>query len=379
MSINENATPLSGLNELRPKSNSKKKKEDFEELFLSIPNQHIRPLYNTLTNKDQLEQWKERKNTIDKGKATYKVKNNELSITTKDAEIKYSFPNLARTSKSCKNLFVYFMYKVGLQNVTTDLFDDLSVEFPIQELIDLKLYSSLDTARRGFKKAAKEVAGFLIEATITDKKGKKSVTTGFGYIPLFTGVYYYKNACCFKLNKNINWSIFFLKTFFYLPKSYFVLYETAQDLMFNIFSIARQRTAQLVDKGFFTMSFRNIQAILNLPKENETPHPTRDILKPILDAVKSIKEAESSKDFILSPDYNRNGSIIEILDNGVLTVTLKGFYSQKLLEIDEKKQKKIAAANKKKERIIEQAKIKNLSEKLKKEDIECQNKNSKSL
>lgn len=348
--------------------------EETREHFLSIPNQNIRPFYNTLTNKDQLELWKERKNIIDKGKATYRVKDNELSITTKDAEIKYSFPDLAKTSKSCKNVFVYFMYKVGLQNITTNLFDDLSVEFPIQELIDLKLYSSLDTARRGFKTAAKEIASFLIEASITDRKEKSSITKGFGYIPLFTGVYYYKNACYFKLNKDINWSVFFLKTFFYLPKSYFALYETAQDLMFNIFSIARQRTAQIADKGFFTMSFRNIQAILKLPKENETPHPTRDILKPIIDAVDSIKKAESSKDFIITLDYNRNGSITEILDNGVLTVHLKGFYSQKLLEIDEKKQEKITAATKRQERIIEQAKIKNLSEKLKKEDNECQKK-----
>ena len=352
--------------------------EEIREHFLSIPNQNIRPLYNTLTNKDQLELWKERKNIIDKGKATYRVKGNKLSIITKDAEIKYSFPDLAKTSKSCKNVFVYFMYKVGLQNITTNLFDDLSVEFPIQELIDLKLYSSLDTARRGFKTAAREIASFLIEASITDRKGKNSIT-GVGYIPLFTGVYYYKNACYFKLNKDINWSVFFLKTFFYLPKSYFALYETAQDLMFNIFSIARQRTAQIADKGFFTMGFRNIQAILKLPKENKTPHPTRDILKPIIDAVDSIKKAESSKDFIITLDYNRNGSITEILDNGVLTVHLKGFYSQKLLEIDEKKQEKITAATKKQERIIEQAKIKNLSEKLKKEDIQCQKKDSESL
>ena len=101
-----------------------------------------------------------------------------------------AFGELATRVKNMKPQIVYAEGNLKLRDYT----NKEGKTFPIQELIDLKLYSSLDTARRGFKTAAREIASFLIEASITDRKGKNSIT-GVGYIPLFTGVYYYKNAC----------------------------------------------------------------------------------------------------------------------------------------------------------------------------------------
>lgn len=356
--------------------------EEIREHFLSIPNQNIRPLYNSMSNKSDLQQFITRQNAIGKGKQDWQVNsfNTKLSYKSKNAdlEIVFSTPK-KKLSKGCKNIFIYSLHKLGQQNITTNLFEDLSIEFPMQDLIDLGMYSSLRACRQAFNTAIDELTSIKIKASIKEKNSSKTVTTNNDITVMFIKAGYTRGNCYILLNKHIDWNLFALKTFALLPKSYFPLYESAQDLMFNIFSLARQKKQDIASKGYFTIGFRTIQSWLNLPDEKATPQAKRDTLGAIEKAVNAIKEAENSKDFIITLDYNRNGSIAEILNEGYITIHLKGIYAQKIIEINERQQAKITAENKKQERIIEQAKIKNLSEKLKKEDIQCQNKDSESL
>lgn len=355
--------------------------EETREHFLSIPNQNIRPLYNSMSNKSDLQQFITRQNAIGKGKQDWQLNSSNSKISYKsenaDLEIEFSTPK-KKLSKGCKNIFIYSLHKLGQQNITTNLFEDLSIEFPMQDLIDLGMYSSLRACRQAFNTAIDELTSIKLKASIKEKNRSKTVTNN-DITVMFIKAGYTRGNCYILLNKHIDWNLFALKTFALLPKSYFPLYESAQDLMFNIFSLARQKKQDIASKGYFTIGFRTIQSWLNLPDEKATPQAKRDTLGAIEKAVNAIKEAENSKDFIITLDYNRNGSIAEILNEGYITIHLKGIYAQKIIEINERQQAKITAANKKQERIIEQAKIKNLSEKLKKEDIQCQNKDSESL
>ena len=348
--------------------------EEIREHFLSIPNQNIKPLYNSMTNKSDLQQFITRQNAIGKGKQDWQLNssNTKLSYKSQNAELEIEFSTpKKKLSKGCKNIFIYSLHKLGQQNITTNLFEDLSIEFPMQDLIDLGMYSSLRACRQAFNTAIEELTSIKLKASITEKNRSRTVTKNNDITVMFIKAGYTRGNCYILLNKHIDWNLFALKTFALLPKSYFPLYESAQDLMFNIFSLARQRKTDIASKGYFTIGFRTIQSWLNLPDEKTAPQAKRDTLGAIEKAVKAITEAENSKDFVITLDYNRNGSIAEILNEGYLTIHLKGIYSQKLLELNEKQQAKITAETKKKERII---KTKNLSEKLKKEDIECQKK-----
>ena len=197
--------------------------EEIREHFLSIPNQNIRPLYNSMSNKSDLQQFITRQNAIAKGKQDWQLNSSNTKLSYKsenaDLEIEFSTPK-KKLSKGCKNIFIYSLHKLGQQNITTNLFEDLSIEFPMQDLIDLGMYSSLRACRQAFNTAIDELTSIKLKASIKEKNHSKTVTNN-DITVMFIKAGYTRGNCYILLNKHIDWNLFALKTFALLPKSYF--------------------------------------------------------------------------------------------------------------------------------------------------------------
>lgn len=337
--------------------------------LVSIPNQNTRYIYNSLTNSNNLELFKNRANKTSKGKAEYRVNGDNTAIIQKTANAEITLDLGGKISRPTKNIALWIFHKLGLQNITTNLFEDLSIEFPMQDLIDLGMYKELKNAYAGFNKAKNELTNIKLNAVVKNGKDKdlKKVTNDTTVMFIKAG---YSNGTCYiMLNKYINWSVFSLQSYALIPKVYWKLSPKAQDLLYNIFSYARQQTgSHKANEITFNMSFRNIQNILSLPDETATNKPKQLIITPILEAIEECQKYvnENKEDFIIIPNYDKNGNIKAFLD-GYLTVTLKGVYASKIIEIADNKSKIIQYEQAKKERIAEQAQAKVLASKIKKD------------
>lgn len=425
-------------------------KDITEELQLySIPNQHTRFIINSLTNSSNLDLFKTRSNKIAKGKAQYRTNENNTAILKKTDKAEIAIDLGGAISRPTKNIALYMLHLLGLQNITTNLFNDESIEFPLADLVEIGMYKKTKYAREGFYKAHKELANIKLSAVIKNEKGE---INNFNTSNMFINVGLYRGTCYFNLNHIIDWSVF-CTTYALLPKTYWSLTVNAQDLFYNIFSLARQQTKGHKEKEIsFNISFRNIQAIMNLPseyiteediysfidnktkpREDEKPeerdqdkiltainnitkaynlsikeikdkislieplekkekpeleqkeladikdlitliksqirkNPKRDIMEPILKAIEECQNREDAKreNFIITPVYDKNGNIKTFLD-GYLQVTLKNIYAEKIIEISNKRERYIQLEKDRQERIKEQAHIKALANKIKKD------------
>lgn len=425
-------------------------KDITEELQLySIPNQHTRFIINSFTNSSNLDLFKTRSNKIAKGKAQYRTNEDNTAILKKTDKAEITIDLGGSISRPTKNIALYMLHLLGLQNITTNLFNDESIEFPLADLVEIGMYKQTKYAREGFYKAHKELANIKLSAVIKNEKGE---INNFNTSNMFIDVGLNRGTCYFNLNHIINWSVF-CTTYALLPKTYWSLTVNAQDLFYNIFSLARQQTKGHKEKEIsFNISFRNIQAIMNLPSEyiteediysfidnkieslkKKTPgeqaqdkiltainnitkaynlsikeikdkislveplekkekpeleqkeladikalialiksqirkNPKRDIMEPILKAIEECQNREDAKreNFIITPVYDKNGNIKTFLD-GYLQVTLKNIYAEKIIEISNKRERYIQLEKDRQERIKEQAHIKALANKIKKD------------
>lgn len=350
--------------------NTQDTSEDKRNNLLSIPNQNIRFLYNAQTNSSNLDLFKTRATKNSKGKAQYLVNNTNTAIIQKTANTEITLDLGGKISRPTKNIALYIFHKLGLQNITTNLFEDLSIEFPLSDLVDVGMYKENKNARAGFNKAKDELTSFKLKALVRVENSKdlKKVTDSDTTVMFIKGGIS-RGTCYIVLNKYINWNQFALQTFALIPKTYWSLPANAQDLFYNIFSRARQKKRGIKDNSIcFNMSFRYIQEILNLPEETATKNPKRNIIEPILKAVEDCQTREDAQkeNFILEPIYNRNGNIKDFLD-GYLQITLKDFYVEKIIEIANNQTLFIEKQKEKTERIKEQAQAKLLADKIKKE------------
>ena len=110
-----------------------------------------------------------------------------------------------------------------------------------------------------------------------------------------------------------------------------------------------------------------LQQILDLPDENVTKNPGRDIKEPILNAIAEISEMENG-DIVIEPMYNTNGNIIEFLEEGYARISLHNEYLDYFGDLAKTKKAKIENTMKKREEIAEKAKIKALANKIEKDE-----------
>ena len=190
--------------------------------------------------------------------------------------------------------------------------------------------------------------------------------TDSGIEVLFPGAHIKNGIVEIYLNKRINWQLFALQYFSILPKEYFSLSDNAADTLLNIVMLARKRLNDIGKNGSFNMSFKTLQQILDLPDETVTKNPGRDIKEPILNAVAEITKILNG-DIVVEPVYNTNGNIIEFLEDGYAKISLYNEYLEHFGELAKTKKTKIEGAKKKREEIVDRAKVKAMANKLEKE------------
>lgn len=296
------------------------------------------------SNIQVLERGKERRIELNSGKAQVTI---ELSDIDK----------MAGSNKTAKKMFVLALIKANEQAIHNGELTRNYVSFPLQELVRIGFYKTPQSARKGFKSGMDTLTSLKVKGKL--QKGKKKSTTIEALEVLFTGARITKGQCIIYFNDRISWN-FLAQYFTIIPVYYFELSNRASDLLYYIFYLARQHTKDIQERGYFTISFRSLQARLNLPSEIGNTNPYRTIKQPIEEAIEEIETAHSgyynSTELALLPVYDDLAPISDFLDTGYLKVTLSGDFSRTFIELSKKQTKQIAAAEKRKNAIIDQAK-----------------------
>ena len=328
---------------------------------------------------------------------TYEVKkkgNRRLvTMTTQkgDSEVTIELTNIDKltgSNKPAKKLFVLSLIKANEQAIHNGVLTRDYISFPLKELLDIGFYTTLQSARKGFDNGADALTSLKIKGRVS--KSKKKVTditeekdSGGTYAleVLFTGATREKGQCFIYLNPRIKWGAL-TQYFTILPTYYFRLSNRASDLLYYIFYLARQhtgekdiveiedeKTGKKTQAVVFNISFRAIQHRLQLPNEKGAANPQRDIKDAIERAIEELednhKTTYDNMEFSLLPVYDDNAPITSFLDNGYLKVSLTGSFATAFIELSKDTARQIAEAEKRKERIIEQAMIKATADKIK--------------
>lgn len=267
-------------------------------------------------------------------------------------------------NKPAKKLFVLTLIKANEQAIFNGELGRDYISFPLQELIDIGFYKTIQSARNGFKTALDALTDIKVSGEL--QKTKKNKISVIGLHP-FRKAWIEKNQCYIQLESDFNWS-FIAQYFTILPRYYFKLPNRASDLLYYIFFLARQHTRDIEERGYFTISFRAIQHRLQLPNEKGLNNPQRDIKQPIEDAIEQLETEHSqyygNMEFSLLPVYDDTASIADYLDNGYLQVSLKGAFAQTFIEISKDTAKQIETSQKRTARITEKALALNMAKKI---------------
>lgn len=262
---------------------------------------------------------------------------------------------LTGSNKPAKKLFMFNLIKMNEQAYNRGTLKRNYIQFSLQELIDIGFYSSLRSARTGFNSGMDILTSLKVKGSM--KKGKKEITTALEV--LFTGANIKNGVCTVFLNERINWA--FIASFYtILPQYSFKLTNKAFDLTLYVFYLARQNIKQIKEKGYFTISLRAIQNQLVLPNELDCINPTRDIKKPIADAITEILHYE--QEFNIEIMSDNNAPIATYLNNGYIKIYFNKNHAKYFIDLYENNKKRIETTKKKREKIIEKAitkKIKN--------------------
>lgn len=276
-----------------------------------------------------------------------------VTIETRSASQAYEvdWKYLSGTNAGIKKVFSFISTKVSAL-FHDDILAKNAISFPLQELVDAGLYSSLDTARKGFEDAGEALIRIGVKGwlKLSNKKRYEQVDIGTFFI-LFR---IKKNVCIVKINPDFAWGMF---TAFYtpLPPYAYELKINAFTLISLIFTTARQRWENIGEKAVmeFPIKMRHIQTRLALPDESTTKNPRRDIRDVIECAIEEIEEKSNTNDFQIDT-YQTNGQpmkdktpISEFLE-GYIVIKLKGDYVESFKAIAANAKKRIKAAHKRK-------------------------------
>lgn len=291
------------------------------------------------------------------GKRQITIKSNVSTVTLELADIE----KLTGSNKTAKKLFIFNLIKMNEQAYSGGVLKRNYVQFPLQELIDIGFYSTLRSARQGFNNGMDILTSLKLKGSM--QKGKKEVATALEV--LFTGANIKNGTCTVFLNERINWG-FIASYYTILPSYSFKLSNKAFDLILYVFYLARQRLKDIESKGYFTISLKALQNQLQLPQESI--NPTRDIKKPIEDAIAEIMSYSQQTEFLIEPVVDNNAPIAAYLAEGYIKITLRGNYAASFIELSKDRAKQIQTAQKRKEAITERAIAINTAKKLESEE-----------
>ncbi len=334
-----------------------------ERPFYSLPDSTASHLIlETLGAGENIADLPARKKKINHN-TTYEVAENgnmrQVTLTNSKAEVTIELADINKltgSNKPAKKLFVLSLIKANEQAIHDGQLTRDYISFPLQELIDIGFYKTPQSARKGFTSGVDALTSLKIKGKIkrTSKRGNDIEALEV----LFTGANIKNGQCTLYFNPRISWG-FLSQYFTILPRYYFKLPNRSSDLLYYIFFLARQHTKDIAERGYFTIGFRAIQSLLQLPSEIGNREPQKTIKQPIEDAIEQLETEHSAyysnMEFSLLPVYDDTAPIAEYLDNGYLKVELKGEFAQTFIAISQDTTRQIEAAEKRQARITEKA------------------------
>ena len=273
---------------------------------------------------------------------------------TKDGSYTVEFSDSAMLSNTpARKLLNLCLIKANQQAVHDHKMTQSTVTFPLQDMIDLGMYSTPQSALAGFKAGMRTLCDIYVEVDTKER-------TKGGHIFRPWDIQKTNGQYTVLLEDGFDWAIL-TQSFMLLPATYFRLSSNAAELYNYIFYIARQRGKDISSKGFFTISLRAIHARLNLPSEVGCKKPKQYIRDPIESAIEEIEVAhyeDFGNDYLqLELHYNEKGNTQDYLDNGYLKVYLREDFAEATLNIRAKKSKIIETSKKRRDKIRDEAAI----------------------
>lgn len=270
-----------------------------------------------------------------KGDTLTFTRKNKQSGSTVIIEIDQANKYLRKTNKTFIKLLTFTLQKMTEQHFP------LEVSFPLQELVDLGMYSTTSNARRAVKEFFEQQLLTTLSGIV--KKGKKTVKEEGGVL-----FYHYrlKNGYV-TLSANENFNMDFIANYFTVfPRFAYALSNNAFSLVRYIFFLARQNTQPIKDKGTFAINLEAVRENLGLPSIEEVNNRKykQFIMDPIEMAIEEIENAlinvPEAKEygFTITPYTEDTGNINKWLE-GYLEIGLNGDFAETFVRIATKAEK----------------------------------------
>lgn len=251
----------------------------------------------------------------------------EVHFRDKKRDLTFTLPIPGKTNIHTLKLFLFLLGKVNEQafDHTGKRLSD-RVSFPIQELIDIGIYTDPKNATRGFLSSADIIPQIRIKGLEASFDGSIE-NQSFANLSYFTGYEKPKGSSnvTFYLETRQNWEPI-LDFYMSLPKSAFsIKNEKAFLLIYELILHARRNA----DKNKLKLTLSYLQKVLNLPDEKAHNKVREKILNPILEA---IKIASSLEEITIEKHEPTNANARQILDNGYIDYWVKGELRKRLNE-----------------------------------------------
>lgn len=362
------------------KKASKEKKESLD--LMKLPTSSGTDLImNILGSRGDFTSLKERRNEINYAS---KIKNEKdglrrkMTLSSSKEEFEIQIPNIEdffgkgiKAKTASRKILALILIEANKTVLQKGRVVNNMVYFPLQELVDLGIYTNIRSARKGFL----DNVAPLLTMLVRGDKLKNGKRTGNGSIAnLFSFASVEDGICMVELSSKINWNVL-IQFYTYLPEYYFKLSSKADALLYSIFYLARQKGHELQKNGCFKIKFRTLQYRMNLPDESGLANAKRDIKDVIESAITEIeenhRETYNNDALQLTPKgFKESDNISKYLDNGYLEVRLNGDFLHPFLKAENLKVKKVSQAKKRREKIKDEAKAKNLANTLEAEERE---------
>lgn len=288
----------------------------------------------------------------------YKHGNN--SVTTRVEDI----GEISGNNLSAIMTFLYALTTAGQEAIFSDGSTRQCFTVYYHDLAALGIYSSEDVARHQAFDAALKLQQLTIIDGHTGYNGKKSIIMqpenldesledAAGFFSIISRI---KNGIRFTLNPSLNWREV-ISGYAPLPAVFFGLPVHAALILFHVCQLLQQRSNKIKKEREFTVLLRTVAAWLFLPHESETSNPTAAIKNPILNAVETIDDADTRGLYLEIVEPGESYTITEFLDKGKLKIIPEGEVLGRVLEKRAKKDKAIAAKERRERRIEEKSEI----------------------
>lgn len=245
-------------------------------------------------------------------------------------------------STAAMKLFCFLLAKAAQQHFNPVIY------FTLQELVNIGMYSSLDSARVGFKNHILAVQSLQIAGEM--KKGKKNIKQKGGV--LFYNYTIDQNNVSVSCNENFD--IEFLASYYtMLPAWSWTLSNNAFEIL--LYAFMKSRTER---SNKFNIGLQLIRDKLVLPTKEEYTAKGKKfkagqyVKEPITAAIDDIINAiNTNKDtnIKVNPHYIINDKSLEEWLNGYIEIEITGEYSEKLKQIRSNQTKIIEANTRRKE------------------------------